>query len=166
MVNYTKNMIFEKNLLMLLPFYVMRYEKDAHLLSENPEMLQDLLSEYEEICKHLENELAGKGRSDLYTDLIGLIVRISDYIFKDEDVVRKGMGDIMGGKVLELESERLRAEGKAIGEARGEAIGEARGEARLSTLINKLILDGRSGEIQTVVSDSAKRQKLYKEYGI
>ena len=26
----------------------------------------------------------------------------------------------MGGKVLELESERLRAEGKAIGEVRGE----------------------------------------------
>ena len=28
----------------------------------------------------------------------------------------------MGEKVLELESERLKAEGKAIGQARGEAI--------------------------------------------
>lgn len=34
----------------------------------------------------------------------------------------------MGGKVLELESERLKAEGKAIGRAEGEAIGQARGE--------------------------------------
>ena len=27
---YTRNSIFEKNLLMLLPFYIMRYEKDIH----------------------------------------------------------------------------------------------------------------------------------------
>ena len=40
-----------------------------------------------------------------------LIVKIADYIFREEDDVRKGIGDIMGGKVLELESERLKAEG-------------------------------------------------------
>ena len=73
----------------------------------------------------------------------------------------------MGGKVLELESERLRAEGeargkaigesigeargKAIGESIGKAIGEVRGEERLSVLINKLILDKRNDEIQIVV---------------
>ena len=32
------------------------------------------------------------------------------YILRKEDV-RKGIGEIMGGKVLELESERLKAEG-------------------------------------------------------
>ena len=39
----------------------------------------------------------------------------------------------MGGKVLELESERLKAEGRtegeAIGQARGGAIGQVQGEA-------------------------------------
>ena len=49
------------------------------------------------------------------------------YILRKEDV-RKGIGEIMGGKVLELESEKLKAEGKAIGRAEGEAIGQARGE--------------------------------------
>ena len=49
------------------------------------------------------------------------------YILRKEDV-RKGIGEIMGGKVLELESERLKAEGKAIGRAEGEEIGQARGE--------------------------------------
>ena len=34
-----------------------------------------------------------------------------EYIFRKEEDVRKGIGDIMGGKVLELESERLKAEG-------------------------------------------------------
>ena len=57
----------------------------------------------------------------------------------------------MGGKVLELESERLKAEGKAIGRAEGETIGQARGEvigqvqgeARLGSLITRLLQDQR-----------------------
>lgn len=77
---------------------------------------------------------------------------------QSEEVVRKGIGEIMGGKVLELESERLLAEGKAIGEVKG--------EERLSILINRLILDGRSTEIQSVVTNAEIRKQMYKEYGI
>lgn len=77
---YTKDSIFEKNLLMLLPFYVMRYEESAHTIGENTEKLQELLSEYEDIRVNLEKELSMAGRSELYTDLNRLIVRISDYI--------------------------------------------------------------------------------------
>ena len=150
--------IFEKNLLMLLPFYIMRYEKRAHDMRENPRLFQTLLNEYEEIRVKLEKELTGSGRSELYTDLIKLIVKISDYIFQDEEKIQKGIGDAMGGKVLELESERLRAEGKAIGEVRG--------EERLSVLINKLILDKRNDEIQIVVTDAKKRRQYYDEYGL
>lgn len=141
-----------------------------------------VLNEYEEIRVKLEKELTGSGRSELYTDLIKLIVKISDYIFQDEEKIQKGIGDAMGGKVLELESERLRAEGeargkaigesigeargKAIGESIGKAIGEVRGEERLSVLINKLILDKRNDEIQIVVTDAKKRRQYYDEYGL
>lgn len=76
----------------------------------------------------------------------------------------------MGGKVLQLESERLREEGeargKAIGKAEGEAIGEVRGEVRLSALINRLILNDRVSEIQRVVTDENRRKELYQEYGL
>ena len=89
---YTKDSIFEKNLLLLLPFYVMRYEDAAHTIGED--------------------------------------------------------------------SERLREEGMAIGKAEG----KAEGEARLSALINRLILEGRSDEIQKVVTDVNRRQELYSEY--
>ena len=68
----------------------------------------------------------------------------------------------MGGKVLELETERLRAEGQAV----GKEIGKAEGEERLSILINHLILDGRNDEIQSVVTNAEIRRKLYKEYGM
>ena len=159
---YTKDSIFEKNLLMLLPFYIMRYEKNIHEMSENPELFQCLLNEYEEIRTNLVKELSGADKAALYMDLNKLIIKIADYICQSEEVVRKGIGEVMGGKVLELESERLWAEGKAIGEVEG----EARGEERLSVLINRLILDGRSTEIQSVVINAEIRKKMYKEYGI
>ena len=102
----------------------------------------------------------------MYTDLTKLIIKIADYIFREEDNVRKGIGDIMGGKVLELESERLKAEGKAIGRAEGEAIGQVQGEVRLGSLITRLIQDQRTEEIPIVSTDSTRREQLNKEYGL
>lgn len=162
---YTRNSIFEKNLLMLLPFYIMRYEKDIHEMSENPEMFQSLLNDYEEIRINLERELSGADKTVLYMNLNKLIIKIADYICRNEKTVRKGIGEIMGGKVLELESERLERLQKEA-EAEAKAIGEAIGEERLSTLLNRLIMDGRSAEIQSVVTNAETRKRLYKEYGI
>lgn len=64
----------------------------------------------------------------------------------------------MGGKVLELESERLKAE--------GEAIGQVQGEARLGSLITRLIQDQRTEEILIVSTDPKRREQLYKEYNL
>ena len=150
MADYTKDHIFEKNLLMLLPFYIMRYEKKKYDMRKNPELLQVLLNEYDEIRINLEKELTETGKAELYTNQTKLIVKIADHIFEKEEDIRKGIGDVMGGKVLELESERLKAEG----------------EARLGTLINRLIQDQRTEEIQIVSTDPEKREQLYKEYGI
>lgn len=86
----------------------------------------------------------------MYTNLTKLIVKIADYIFQKEEQVRKGIGDIMGGKVLELESKRLKAEG----------------ETRLGSLINRLIQDQRTEEIQAVSTDPKRREQLYKEYNL
>lgn len=150
MADYTKDHIFEKNLLMLLPFYIMRYEKKKHDMRKNLELLQILLDEYDEIRINLEKELTKTGKAELYTNLTKLIVKIADHIFEKEEDIRKGIGDVMGGKVLELESERLKAEG----------------EARLGDLINRLIQDQRMEEIQMASTDPEKREQLYKEYGI
>ena len=150
MADYTKDHIFENNLLMLLPFYIMRYEKKKHDMRKNPKLLQVLLNEYDEIRTNLEKELTETGKAELYTNLTKLIVKIADHIFEKEEDIRKGIGDVMGGKVLELESERLKAEG----------------EARLGDLINRLIQDQRMEEIQIASTDPEKREQLYKEYGI
>ena len=128
----------------------MRSEKKKHDMRKNLELLQILLDEYDEIRINLEKELTETGKAELYTNLTKLIVKIADHIFEKEEDIRKGIGDVMGGKVLELESERLKAEG----------------EARLGDLINRLIQDQRMEEIQMASTDPEKREQLYKEYGI
>ena len=114
---------------------------------------------------NLERELSGADKTALYMNLNKLIIKIADYICRNEKTVRKGIGEIMGGKVLELESERLERLQKEA-EAEAKAIGEAIGEERLSTLLNRLIMDGRSAEIQSAVTNAETRKRLYKEYGI
>ena len=121
-------------------------------MSENPQLFQELLNEYEVIRSKLEVEITESGRSELFSDLIGLITRISDHIFRNEEKVRKGIGEIMGGHVLEL------------GREQGMAQGMAQGEERLSVLINRLILDNRGNEIQKVVTDKEMREAMYREY--
>ena len=51
-----------------------------------------------------------------------LITRIADYIFRDEPTVKKGLGDLMGGQILELETERQRRLGKEAGLKEGREI--------------------------------------------
>ena len=68
----------------------------------------------------------------------------------------------MGGKVLELEFERLKTEGRT----EGEAIGQIQGENRLGSLITRLIQEQRTEEIPIVSVDSKRREQLYKEYNL
>ena len=52
-------------------------------------------------------------REQAYRDMIELIRKIADYIFADRKKVKERLGDIMGGKVLELESDKLIKLGRA-----------------------------------------------------
>lgn len=107
--HYTKDEILQKQLFFLLPFYIMRYEK-GNLEAEYPE-LKAMLEEYREIEKCLEEEFLEEGKEKVYRDLIELILRIAEYILRNQEEARKGFGDVMGGKVLELESDKLIQEG-------------------------------------------------------
>lgn len=114
--HYTKDEILQKKLFFLLPFYIMRYEKKV-LDTQDPE-LQKMLEEYREIEKCLE-EFLEEGKEKVYRDLMELILRISDYILRNKEKARKGLGDVMGGKVLELESDRLIQKGLEQGISQG-----------------------------------------------
>ncbi|WP_274421284.1 hypothetical protein [Blautia sp. XA-2221] len=71
------------------------------------EKWKGFLDEYKKIEKYLEENFLEKGNEKAYRDMVELIIRIADYVFRDKEKVRKGFGDVMGGKVLELESDKL-----------------------------------------------------------
>lgn len=108
---YSCTEIFQKKLMFLLPFYIMRYEKKRPDSSQNPEVLEQLLSEYASIMNFLNQEFIAQGHERTYRDLISLIERISDYIFADNETVKERLGDLMRGRVLELPSEKLIKQG-------------------------------------------------------
>ena len=104
---YTRDYIFQKNLFFLLPYYIMRYEKQKKIIDQDKGKLQSLLDEYVDIQERLYESLQKQDIGKYYTDIVSFITKISDYIFKDSEKTKKGLEETMGGKVLELESEKL-----------------------------------------------------------
>ena len=101
------------------------------------------MEEYRLIGERLEKELLDVGKEKHYRDLIELIDRIADYIFKESSRVKKGIGEIMGGQVLELESERLeRLIREGCEAAREAAREEGREEGRVD-FVTQLLRDGK-----------------------
>lgn len=154
---YTKNEIFEKDLFFLLPFYVLRYEKQKKEIAGDERRLRMLLDEYDDICMQLEKKTES-GYESLYTDLINLMIQIVDHVFAEEETVKGRFKDNMGGKVLELESERLLRTGKAEGKAEG--------EQRSQLLEQKMVADGRIEDLVKSTQNAEYRAQLYAEYGI
>ena len=86
--------------------------------------------------------------------MIALIEEIADYIIpKDNEKVRERLGDIMGGKILQLESERLREKGQLLGEAKGRAAGQAEGRKT-----------ERIEAIQNMIKYDVSKEKILQDY--
>ena len=103
---FTCDDMLQKHLLFLLPYHVIKYEQEKGLDTDS-EKWKELLDEYAKIEKYLEKNFLEKGNEKAYRDMVELIIRIADYVFRDKEKVKKGFGDVMGGKVLELESDKL-----------------------------------------------------------
>ena len=98
---YTKDELFEKNLLALLPYYFMRYEKSLPELCRDPNKSLLLLQELFEIRQRLDNTIAEE-RGVIYVELISHIKKISNYLFRKHPETQKRMEEItMGGQVYE-----------------------------------------------------------------
>lgn len=149
---YSIEKILQKHLTMLLPFYVMRYE-NAKL--EDGQLCKRLFEEYELIQRYLEETYLQKGQEKAFRDVMELINRITNYIFSKTENVRKELGEIMGGQVLELESDRLIK--------KGEQIGLERGEAAVTNLMKKLVDEDRIDDLKRIASDAEYRRKLMRE---
>ena len=79
---------------------------------------QSLIMEFEDIIGRLEDALP-HDQEGYRRRLLELINRISKYITRNKRSLKKGLGDIMGGRVLELETDKIMAEAEARGKKLG-----------------------------------------------
>ena len=156
---YSINEIFEKNLVILLPFYMMRYEKMKEQVETDSELRERIFRECRAIEQYLEKGFLKKGMEKEFRDMTELVNRIGDYIFLKQQKVRKGLGEIMGGKVLELESDKLIKKGEQI----GKQIGKQIGEKAVTELTKKLLAENRLDDLKRSVEDPAYQRKLLQE---
>ena len=145
---YSIEKILQKHLTMLLPFYVMRYENAK---MEDEQLCKRLFEEYGLIQRYLEETYLQKGQEKAFRDVMELINRITNYIFSKTENVRKELGEIMGGQVLELESDRLIKKGEQIG------------ETAVTNLMKKLVDEDRIDDLKRIASDTEYRRKLMRE---
>lgn len=135
---YEKKEIFKKKLYVLLPYYILRYEKQLGLIEKEEDRRQRFLEEYEDICDRLIESL-GKENPLAYSELHKLMKRVQEYILKKKAETRKGVQQVMGGHVLESWKEEMIRIGREEGHKEGHKEGHAEALMQgLSALVNSL----------------------------
>lgn len=115
---YTLQEIFEKNLLLLIPFYIFSHEKRFWEYEKDATKLRGLQAEYGQIKNKLE-ALAENGAISEYVKctIIDMSDKVLEHIAAKYDTVKEGVRAVMGGRVLEYEAKTIKKEGIAEGRA-------------------------------------------------
>ncbi len=141
---YSIDDIFEKKLYFLIPFHIFVYEKQFQEYDSNEQKLAELKTIYEQMIQ----TLAQVAKQGLLTELnkhmiIEMSKKVLNQISKKYGTVQKGIGDIMGGKVLDYEAKDIYRSGVAEEMAQGAARGVAQGKTLgivLAAIVVKIII--------------------------
>lgn len=111
--NYTIETIFEKKLFFLIPFHLFTYEQDFKAYEDNPQKLNELTTVYEEITEKL-NVCEDNGVIDAYTKVmvVDMSKKVLEHLAMKYSNVKKKVGAIMGGKILDYPAKQLRRQGQ------------------------------------------------------
>lgn len=120
MQKYTLEKIFEKQLLMLLPFYIFTYEKELKVMEADEKRLQSLQMEYQKILERL-NEMCQRGILSEYVKctILDMTGKVVESIARHYKKVKEGVKAVMGGKVLEYEAKTILKRGIREGVQQG-----------------------------------------------
>lgn len=158
--HYTLQEIFDKNLLLLIPFYIFSHEERFAEYEKDAAKLKLLQAEYEQIKNKLE-ELAENGTISEYVKrtIIDMSNKVLVHIAAKYNAVRKGVKDIMGGRVLEYEAKTIKKEGIAEGRAQGRVEGRAQErEASIKSTVS--ILKNLNIPQQTILANIQEQYHL------
>ncbi|MCD8364021.1 MAG: hypothetical protein LUC98_13890 [Lachnospiraceae bacterium] len=114
--DYTLEMIFQKNLLFLLPFYIFTHEKHFVEYEKDAGKMETLREEYKYITQRLD-ELVEQGKINTIVcrTLMEMSIKVVENIAIKYERVWKGVKEIMGGKILEYETKTILREGRSQG---------------------------------------------------
>lgn len=149
---YTADEILRKELYFLIPFHIFAYEKELGKINDDSERLEDLLQVYKKFAGVLQQRVK-EGRLTEYERQVirDMTVKVTDSLAAKCDYVRRGVEDIMGGAILELEADKILNRGIDIGKTEGLL------EGMLFTLIS-LVQDGLID-----VAEGARRANMSQE---
>ena len=131
--SYSLDEIFEKRLLMLIPFYIFSHEKSFLEYNNNEQKLEELKAEYRIILERLDDlEKQGIiGAFDKRT-IIELSSDVIREIARKYENVQKGIGAMMRGPLIQTEARTILNRGISQGISQG--ISETKKETALRML--------------------------------
>lgn len=102
--DFTIDLIFEKKLYLLIPFYIFNFEKDLDHINRDESRIERMLELYKSINDRLQKELAdGNLSSRSYSVIIGVTTHgVFSKLTANYSDLNAKVGDYMGGKVLDL----------------------------------------------------------------
>lgn len=163
MSDYTLDDIFEKGLLILLPFYIFNLEKSFTRPNKNVNYMNIIQSDFMNMYSGLQNLMNEQQISEYVKyHLTELINKVVKQIAAKHDDVKKGVSDIMGGRVIETEASKIYKSGISLGQSQGIELGEN----RVNELYDKLFDAGRADDVRRATKDKAFKQKLFEEFHI
>ncbi len=116
-MNFNIDELFERKLYILLPFSMFYFENNLAVYEDNANELKKLQSTFVDIKQRLDEAV---NNGNLYEhekfSIINMTETVVNGIAKKFENVRKGVNDIMGGKVLDYESKHIYNEGLREGQ--------------------------------------------------
>lgn len=114
--NYSINEIFKKKLLFFIPFHIFVYENKFKEYNKTKEGVKELQQNYADICERLK-KLVITGEIDEYTRycLMDMTKKVVNHIAAKYENIRKGIGEVMGGRVLDYEAKDIYNAGRSEG---------------------------------------------------
>ncbi|MBR5178817.1 MAG: hypothetical protein IKW90_08480 [Lachnospiraceae bacterium] len=160
--NYDIEELFEKKLLLLVPFFVFRYSnKEYAEMNGNIEKMAGLKQRLKRVSEILDGMVqTGEINRVQKGNIVTYIRKILFKLLKNYSNAKKEVEKSMGGFVLKTELDIALENGIEIGEERGKA------EERdcLNSLNAKLVEENRTEDLKRSFTDPEFQKKLLFEY--
>lgn len=165
---YTADEILKNELYFLIPFHIFAYERELEKINGNAEQVEDLLRVYQRFARILQQKVKEERLTEYERQVIrDMTVKVVSSLASKWDNIKKGVEDIMGGEILELEVDKILNRGIDIGRTEGLSVGRTEGMSeglsigRTEGLIEGMITLVRDGLLD--LAEGARRANMTQE---